>query len=137
MSELIRFGVSLEKELLQKFDKHIKKENYANRSNAIADLIRDNLIRQEWAEDKEVAGAVIMVFDHHQRDLVNNLTNIQHDYHKYIISSQHIHLDHDNCFEIVVVKGKPNKLEELANKLKAAKGVKHTSLSLATTGKEV
>ncbi len=137
MSELIRFGVSLEKVLLQKFDKHIKKENYANRSNAIADLIRDKLIKQEWAEDKEVAGAVIMVFDHHQRDLVNNLTNIQHDYHKHIISSQHIHLDHDNCFEIVVVKGKPHKLEELANKLKAAKGVKHASLSLATTGKEV
>ena len=137
MSELIRFGVSLEKELLQKFDKHIKKENYANRSNAIADLIRNKLIRQEWTEDKEVAGAIIMVFDHHQRDLVNNLTNIQHDYHKYIISSQHIHLDHDNCFEIVVVKGKPHKLEELTNKLKSAKGVKHTSLSLATTGKEV
>ena len=137
MSELIRFGVSLEKELLQKFDKHIKKENYTNRSNAIADLIRDKLIRQEWAEDKEVAGAIIMVFDHHQHDLVNNLTNIQHDYHKYIISSQHIHLDHDNCFEIVVVKGKPHNLEELANKLKAAKGVKHASLSLATTGKEV
>ncbi|MCK4654946.1 MAG: nickel-responsive transcriptional regulator NikR [Candidatus Cloacimonetes bacterium] len=137
MSELIRFGVSLEKVLLQKFDKHIKKENYANRSNAIADLIRDKLIRQEWTEDKEVAGAIIMVFDHHKRDLVNNLTNIQHDYHKYIISSQHIHLDHDNCFEIVVVKGKPHKLEELANKLKSAKGVKHASLSLATTGKEV
>ena len=137
MSELIRFGVSLEKELLHKFDKHIKKENYANRSNAIADLIRDKLIRQEWAEDKEVAGAIIMVFDHHQRDLVNNLTNIQHDYHKFIISSQHVHLDHDNCFEIVVVKGKPHNLEELANKLKSAKGVKHASLSLATTGKEV
>ena len=137
MSELIRFGVSLEKELLKKFDKHIKKENYANRSNAIADLIRDKLIKQEWAEDKEVAGAIIMVFDHLQRDLVNNLTNIQHDYHKYIISSQHIHLDHDICFEIVVVKGKPHLLEELANKLKSAKGVKHASLSLATTGKEV
>ncbi len=137
MSELIRFGVSLEKELLQKFDKRIKKENYVNRSNAIADLIRDKLIRQEWAEDKEVAGAIIMVFDHHQRDLVNILTNIQHDYHKYIISSQHVHLDHDNCFEIVVVKGRPHKLEELANKLKSAKGVKHASLSLATTGKEV
>jgi CopG family nickel-responsive transcriptional regulator len=137
MSELIRFGVSLEKELLKKFDNHIKKENYTNRSNAIADLIRDKLIKQEWAEDKEVAGAIIMVFDHHQRDLVNNLTNIQHDYHKHIISSQHIHLDHDNCFEIVVVKGKPHKLEELANKLKSAKGVKHASLSLATTGKEV
>ena len=137
MSELIRFGVSLEKELLQKFDKRIKKENYVNRSNAIADLIRDKLIRQEWAEDKEVAGAIIMVFDHHQRDLVNILTNIQHDYHKYIISSQHVHLDHVNCFEIVVVKGRPHKLEELANKLKSAKGVKHASLSLATTGKEV
>ncbi len=137
MSELIRFGVSLEKELLQKFDKHIKKENYANRSNAIADLIRDKLIKQEWAENKKVAGAIIMVFDHHQRDLVNNLTNIQHDYHKYIISSQHVHLDHDNCFEIVVVKGKPRELEELVNKLKSAKGVKHASLSLATTGKEV
>ena len=137
MSELIRFGVSLGKELLRKFDKHIKKENYSNRSNAIADLIREKLIKQEWAEDKEVAGAIIMVFNHHKKDLVNNLTNIQHDYHKYIISSQHIHLDHDNCFEIVVVKGKPHNLEELTNKLKSTKGVKHASLSLATTGKEV
>lgn len=137
MSDLIRFGVSIDKELLEKYDAKIKLENYSNRSNAIADLIREELIKQEWQEDKEVAGAVIMVFDHHQRDLVNNLTNIQHDYHKYIISSQHIHLDHDNCFEIVVVKGKPHQLEELANKLKAAKGVKHASLSLATTGKEV
>ncbi|MCK4338829.1 MAG: nickel-responsive transcriptional regulator NikR [Candidatus Cloacimonetes bacterium] len=92
MSDLIRFGFSLGKGLLKKFDKHIKKENYTNRSNAIADLIRDKLIKQEWAEDKEVAGAIIMVFDHHQRDLVNNLANIQHDYHKYIISSQHVHL---------------------------------------------
>jgi CopG family nickel-responsive transcriptional regulator len=137
MSDLIRFGVSIDKELLEKYDAKIRKENYTNRSNAIADLIREELIKQEWAEDKEVAGAIIMVFDHHQRDLVNNLINIQHDYHKYIISSQHIHLDHNNCFEIVVVKGKPHQLEELANKLKAAKGVKHASLSLATTGKGV
>jgi CopG family transcriptional regulator, nickel-responsive regulator len=134
MSELIRFGVSLEKELLEKFDSKIKKENYTNRSNAIADMIREKLIEQEWLEDKEITGVVNIVFDHHKRDLQNNLTNIQHEHHHLIISSQHIHLDHDYCFEIIVVKGKPTELKALCSKLKSAKGVKHAKLNMATTG---
>jgi CopG family nickel-responsive transcriptional regulator len=137
MSDLVRFGVSLQSELLKKFDEHIKQHSYTNRSNAIADIIRDKLIEEEWTSNEVVTGVVTMVFDHHQRDLTNTLTNIQHDHHDLIISSQHIHLDHDNCFEIIVVKGRANELTKLCNKLKAAKGVKHAKISLATTGEKI
>ena len=137
MSEIVRFGVSLEKGLLEKFDILIKEKKYPNRSEAIRDLIRENLVKREWVEGKEVAGAITLVFDHHKRDLVNILTDIQHDFHTLIISSQHIHLDHDNCLEIIVVRGKPTEVRELADKLRATKGVKYGSLSIATTGKEL
>jgi len=137
VSKLIRFGVSLDKNLLEKFDLHIKNKHYHNRSNAIADLIREDLIREEWISEKEITGAILLVFDHHTRDLSNKLTEIQHEYHELIISSQHIHLDHDNCFEIIIVHGKSLQLYELCNKLKVEKGVKHTTLSLATTGRDV
>lgn len=137
MADLIRFGVSLEKELLTKFDKHIKEKNYATRSKAIGDLIRENLIKKEWVEGKEVVGAITLVYNHHKRELVNRLTGVQHDFHQVIISSQHIHLDEDNCVEIVVVKGKPKEIDKLAQSLKSTKGVKHGSLTMATTGKEI
>jgi len=135
MTDIVRFGVSLEKELLEKFDILIKEKKYPNRSEAIRDLIRENLVKREWVEGKEVAGAITLVFDHHKRDLVNILTDVQHDFHTLIISSQHIHLDHDNCLEIIVVRGKPIEVRELADKLKSTKGVKYGSLSIATTGK--
>jgi len=137
MSEIIRFGVSLEKELLEKFDRLIKDKKYPNRSEAIRDLIRENLVKREWVEGKDVAGTITLVFDHHKRELVNTLTEIQHDFHKLIISSQHIHLDRDNCLEIIVVRGKPRDARELADKLRATKGVKYGALSIATTGKEL
>ena len=137
MSEVVRFGVSLEKELLNKFDRLIKEKKYSNRSEAIRDLIREDLVKREWVEDKEVAGAISLVFDHHKRDLVNILTDIQHDFYPIIISSQHIHLDHNNCLEIIVVRGKPAEVRELANKLKSNRGVKYGALSIATTGKEL
>lgn len=137
MSEIVRFGVSLEKALLDKFDKLIKEKKYSNRSEAIRDLIRENLVKREWVEGKEVAGAITLVFDHHKRELVNTLTDIQHDFHQLIISSQHIHLDHDNCLEIIVVRGKPTEARELADKLRSNKGVKYGALSIATTGKEL
>ncbi len=137
MSDIIRFGVSLEKELLDKFDRLIKEKKYPNRSEAIRDLIRENLVKREWVEGKEVAGAITLVFNHHRRELMNTLTDIQHDFHRLIISSQHIHLDHDNCLEIIVVRGKPIEVRELADKLRSTKGVKYGSLSIATTGKEL
>jgi CopG family nickel-responsive transcriptional regulator len=138
MANLARFGVSIEEELLNKFDKLVKEENYPNRSEAIRALIREHLIKREWITgDKEVGGAIILVYDHHRRELVKKLIDIQHDEHKFIFSSQHIHLDHNNCLEVIAVKGRPKELERLANKLKSTKGIKYSSLSMATTGKEI
>jgi CopG family nickel-responsive transcriptional regulator len=138
MPNLVRFGVSLEQDLLSKFDRLIKEEDYPNRSEAIRDLIREHLVKKEWMRgDKEVGGAIILVYDHHRRELVNRLTKIQHDFHKLILSSQHIHLDHNNCLEIVAVKGSPIEVKRLAFRLKSTKGVKYGSLNMATTGKEI
>ena len=137
MAGLIRFGVSLEKELLDRFDKLLREKNYPNRSEAIRDLIREDLVRKEWIGGKEVAGAITLVYDHHKRELVSKLTDIQHTFYDVIISTQHIHLDPANCLEIVVVKGRPRKVEELAQKLRSTKGVKHGSLTMATTGREL
>lgn len=137
MTNLIRFGVSLEKDLLDKFDRIIKQENSPNRSEAFRDLIREKLVKTEWQRGGEVAGAITLMYDHHKRDLLNVLTDIQHDFHSLIISGQHVHLDHNNCLEIIVVKGKPKEIEDLANKLKSAKGVKHGQLSMTSTGKRL
>ncbi len=135
MSELIRFGVSLDKELLGKFDGLIKAEKYPNRSEAFRDLIREKLVKEEWMGQKEVAGTITLVYDHHKRDLLNSLVDIQHDFHHLIIANQHIHLDHNNCLEIIVVKGSPEKIQKLADRLRSAKGVKHGQLTATTTGK--
>ena len=135
MNQLVRFGVSLEKSLLENFDKHIKVKNYNNRSEAIRDLIREDFVKKEWREDKEVAGTITLVYNHHHRELVNRLTSLQHDYHHLIISSHHVHLDHHNCLESVVVRGKASMINELADKLKSAKGVTFGDLTMATMGK--
>lgn len=137
MNKLVRFGVSLEESILHAFDKHIKLKNYSNRSEAIRDLIREDFVKKEWHENKEVAGTIAIVYDHHQRELVNNLMELQHTYHSLIISSHHVHLDHHNCLESVVVKGKASKIKELADKLKSARGVKFGDLTMATMAKEL
>ena len=137
MANLKRFGVSLEEELLSKFDLHIKNQNYPTRSKAIADLIRKELVKSEWIKGKTVVAAITLVYDHHKKDLISKIIDIQHDNHGLIVSSQHIHLDHNNCFEIIIVKGAPKNIKSLADKLKSAKGVKHSSLTAATTGKSI
>ena len=137
MSKLERFSVSIDEDLLARFDGKVEKDGYPTRSKAVADLIRQSLVEEEWKKGKEVAAAIIMVYDHHRRNLSNRLTHIQHDYHDLIISSQHVHLDHDNCLELVVVRGRPGKVGELANRLRATKGVKYCSLAAASTGAEL
>jgi len=137
MGKLFRFGVSLDKDLLDAFDRLIGEKNYTNRSEALRDLIRQELIKKEWKKGKEVAGAITLIYDHHKRELLNKLINIQHDFQKLIISSQHIHLDHNNCLEIIVVKGNPHEAQKLADTLKAVKGVKHSALNMSTTGKQI
>lgn len=137
MPHTVRFGVSLEKDLLEKFDQLVRERGLTNRSEALRDLIRQEFVKKEWNEEREVAGAVTLIYDHHQRDLVNKLMNMQHDYGEVILSSQHVHLDHHHCLEIVAVKGKASKVRALADLLKGAKGVKHGTLSMTSTGRDL
>ena len=137
MSGVVRFGVSLEKGLLEKFDKVIREKNYTNRSEAIRDTIRNELVKKEWLHGNDVAGAITLVYDHHRKDLLAKITDIQHDYQKMIICTQHIHLDHNNCLEILAVRGKPSDVKTLADMLKAIKGVKNGTLSMSTVGKDL
>ncbi|MFH1367748.1 MAG: nickel-responsive transcriptional regulator NikR [Elusimicrobiota bacterium] len=135
MDKLVRFGVSLNSGLLSEFDRHIKAKTYATRSKAIEDLIREALVKQEWEHGSgDAAGAITIVYDHHKRALVNDLLDIQHDYQDTIISTQHVHLTHDNCLEVIVVKGKPAEVQKLADELKSEKGVKHCSLTITSAG---
>jgi CopG family nickel-responsive transcriptional regulator len=137
MSKLVRFGVSLEKSLLDKFDALTAARGYASRSEAFRDLIRGTLIEKEWKEGEEVAGAVTLVYDHHRKDLMGRITDIQHDYHHLIISTQHVHLDHDHCLEIIAVRGRAGELDRLADSLRSIKGVTHGTLSVASAGKDL
>jgi len=137
MSNIFRFGISLPKELIDKFDKLIKQKNYTNRSKAFGDLIRQELIKREWQEGKKIAGAVVLIYEHHKRELLNKITDVQHDFQKVIISTQHIHLDHNNCLEILAVKGDPKEAQKLADTLKAIKGIKHATLSMSSTGEGI
>ncbi|HPC03460.1 MAG TPA: nickel-responsive transcriptional regulator NikR [Syntrophales bacterium] len=133
MSGLVRFGVSLEKGLLDQFDALLRGKKYTSRSEAIRDLIRQEIVRREWREDREVAGAITYIYDHHQRDLLNRVVDLQHDFQKLILSTQHVHLDHDHCLEIVAVKGKASDILHLADQLRAVKGVRHGTLSMSST----
>lgn len=138
MSEIARFGVSIDQKLLSQFDKKITEEGYLNRSEAIRDLIRNCLVEKEWTQDHdEVIGVASVVFEHHRRELTEELTEVQHHHYQHIITTVHIHLDHDNCLEVLILKGKVKRLQSIANELKSLRGVKHCQLSLSTTGKHI
>jgi CopG family nickel-responsive transcriptional regulator len=128
-----RFGVSLEDDLLEALDFYVAENKFPNRSQAIRHLIRKNLVRKQWEGNEEVAGAIVLVYDHHKRDLQHNSTHIQHDFHDLILSVQHVHLDHHHCLETIAVKGKSERLTELANQLIGLKGIFHGELVM--TGK--
>ena len=134
MEQLVRFGVSLDKGLLREFDRHIRRRRYTNRSEALRDLIRDNLVGQEWEGNRETVGTITFVYDHHVRDLTRKLTDIQHSYQPLILSGMHVHLDHDHCLEVLVVKGKGSSIKKIADTLIGTKGVKHGKLATTTTG---
>ncbi len=136
MSETIRFGISIDDRLLERFDDLIAEKGYSNRSEAIRDLIRNALVEQQWArDDEETVGTVTLVYDHHTRDLSDKLTEQQHSHHDAIISALHVHLDAHHCLEVVVVKGKAKEVRRLADELIGTKGVKHGKLVTSTSGK--
>jgi CopG family nickel-responsive transcriptional regulator len=128
-----RFGVSLEKELLKTLDEFVAENNYPNRSQAIRALIEKNLIEKKWQCNNVVAGAVVMVYNHHKGDITTKSNDIQHDYFDVILSSQHFHLSHDHCLEIIAVKGIANRLTELSDKLVGIKGIIHGKLIMSKT----
>jgi len=131
---LKRFSISLEEDLLAGFDRYIGKHGYSNRSEAVRDLIRKALVTDEWADDCEVVGVVTMVYDHHRAQLQERITELQHDFYELITSTTHIHMDHHNCLEVTIVKGKASQVQDLAGRLIALRGVKDGSLTMSSTG---
>ena len=135
MSGLSRIGVAIDTGLLEKFDRLISERGYTNRSEAFRDLIRDDLVRKDAeSPDSQVIGTVTLVYDHHVRLLQEKLTAIQHDHHHSILSTLHVHLDHDNCLEVLVVRGRSEEVRKVADVLISTESVKHGRLVITTTG---
>ena len=129
MEKITRFGVSIEPHLIKKFDKIIKKKGYTNRSEAIRDLIRKDLITEKTEyPNSESIGTLTMIYDHHAGNLTSKLLDIQHDHTKEILVTTHIHIDHHNCLEVLVLKGKTGSMQKLADNIKSLKGIKHGEL---------
>ena len=135
---MVRFGVSMNVELLEKFDGFIKEKGYQNRSEAIRDLVREKLIETEWQVGiEEVVGTITIIYNHHTRELTDKLTELQHNYCKSIVSTLHVHLDEHNCLEVIVVRGKSGLIREIADKLTSTKGVKHGKLTMTSIGSQL
>jgi CopG family nickel-responsive transcriptional regulator len=128
MGRVARFAVSIDEKLLERFDEFIEKKGYVSRSEAIRDLIRNALIEESIGEDREVFGTITIVYDHHQRELAEKITEIEHGFLDNIISTMHIHIDHHHCLETIAVKGKASVIKELADRITTLKGVKHGKL---------
>ena len=137
MSNTVRFGVSMDEDLLAEFDGFCTKRGYATRSEALRDLIRDALVAERGAsEDAPVVGSLTLVYDHHKSDLTQRLTAAQHDAHHLILATLHVHLDQHNCLEVLALQGKSGEVMALADQLLAVKGVKHGKFVQTTSGKE-
>lgn len=131
MGELSRIGVAIDSDLLERFDQHIAKRGYTNRSEAFRDMIREDLVEHaSESPEARVIGSVTLVYDHHVRMLSDKLTDLQHDAHHIILSTLHVHLDHDNCLEVIVVKGKSEEVRRVADALISTKGVKLGRLTI-------
>ncbi|MEW6032891.1 MAG: nickel-responsive transcriptional regulator NikR [Bacillota bacterium] len=138
MARLARFSVSMDERLLDRFDRLIGRKGYQNRSEALRDLIRDRLVEEEWSGgEADVVGVVSLLYDHHTKGLVEALTGVQHDYGENVVSAIHVHLDHHNCFEALVVKGRAASIREMADRLGSLRGVKHTRLTFSSSGRDL
>jgi CopG family nickel-responsive transcriptional regulator len=128
-----RIGVSLEKGILDALDRYVKKNKFPNRSRAIRSLVEKGIVEEKWNSDDIVAGAVILLYDHHKRDLTKKLNQVQHDYFDSVLSTMHFHLNHDNCLEIIALQGTAKRLKELSDLLIGVKGIIHGKLVMSRT----
>lgn len=136
MSGVTRFGVSLDEALLAQFDRVIARKGYTNRSEAIRDLIRESLVREQWElGTDEVVGTLTLVYNHDVRDLSDKLTDLQHAHYKAIVSALHVHLDPHHCLEVLVLRGKAKELKTIADRLIGTRGVKHGTFSATAEGR--
>lgn len=133
MENITRFGVSIEPDLLEKFDRMMKNKGYSNRSEAIRDIIREHLVIEHVKDPTvEVIGTLTMIYDHHSGPLIDRLLEIQHDHYQEILTTTHIHIDHTTCLEVLVLRGKTQKIQKLADTIKALKGIKHGELVITS-----
>jgi len=129
MEKSVRFCVSLHESLLEELDKRVIRRGYASRSELVRDLIRDLLSQEKWEENQEVIGVLSIIYDHHDKELVYRLLDLQHKHHVNVLCSTHLHLDHHNCLEVIVLRGMAEELESLANQIGGLRGVKISKLS--------
>lgn len=135
---VVRFSVSVPKDLARQLDRMAREKGYDNRSLAVADMIRAHLVEhRQNLGDQDIAGTITLVYDHHKQHVQATLTDIQHDHHEVIVSTLHVHLDHHNCLEVLVVRGKAGVIKRIADELIAAKGVKHGKLTVTSSGKDL
>ena len=137
MTELARLSFSIEKPLLERLEKLLKLSKYANRSEFIRDMIRQQLVGREWDTDQQTLGTVTLLYNHDLHKLSEKLTELQHHHHQNILVSTHVHLDKHLCAEVLLVKGRARQIKQLANKLRQQKGVLHAALSISSTGKRL
>lgn len=138
MSNITRFGISMDSKLLKRFDKLISEHGYSNRSEAFRDLVRDRLVQEEWREENfETVGTITIIYDHHKRELSGKIIDHQHHRHDSIISTMHVHLDIHNCLEVLAVKGKAKDIKKIADELISTKGIKHGKLVMTSTGENL
>lgn len=136
-SKTVRVSVALDQELLQKFDRHVQRRRYGTRSEAVRDLIRADLVEEQWNKDRVVVGTITLLYDHHTRDLTRTLTHLQHGSKANVLSSLHVHLDHHYCLEVIAVKGRSRHVRELADTLIGTRGVLHGNLTATALGQAV
>jgi len=136
MSQVTRFGVSLEENLLAQFDRVIARKGYTNRSEALRDLIRESLVREQWElGTEEAVGTLTLVYSHDVHELADKLTDLQHAHYRTIVSTLHVHLDPHHCLEVLVLRGKAKELKAIADRLIGTRGVKHGTFSATAEGR--
>ncbi len=137
MSDLVRLSFSIERPLYEAMEEMVQSKGYANRSEFIRDMIRDRQVQEQWAEGEEVLGTISLIYDHHSRRLSEKLTDAQHHHHDEVLATTHVHLSHDLCAEMIMVRGAPRTIRQLADRLGGQKGVLHCSLSMGSTGSKL
>lgn len=137
MGDLARLSFSLERPLLDRLEKLRREAHYGNRSEFLRDLIRDRLVQRVWKRNEEAVGTITLVYDHHTRGVNQRLVSLQHDHHALILATTHVHVDHDRCVEVILVRGRASRIRAVADTLRTLKGVLHAELSMTATGREL